>query len=135
MDIFSLDMDAAGELTSLTKGYPFAFQVLGYLYWENRDKKTLSQILPEYDQYLDEYVYSKIWSELSDLDKKIVVEMSLSGETQVKILREHLDMKSELFSVYRERLKRKGVIISKEYGKVTLALPRFDEFVKIQQLM
>lgn len=135
MDIFSLDIDAAGELASLTKGYPFAFQVLGYLYWENRDKKTLEQILPEYDQYLDEYVYSKIWSELSDLDKKIVTEMSLSGETQVKALRERLDMKSELFSVYRERLKRKGVIISKEYGKVTLALPRFDEFVKIQQLM
>ena len=84
--------------------------------------------MPEYDQYLDEYVYSKIWSELSDLDKKIVTEMSLSGETQVKALRERLDMKSELFSVYR-------VIISKEYGKVTLALPRFDEFVKIQQLM
>lgn len=135
MDIFSLDMDAAGELTSLTKGYPFAFQVLGYLYWENRDKKTLEQILPEYDQYLDEYVYSKIWSELSDLDKKIVTEMSLSGETQVKALRERLDMKSELFSVYRERLKRKGVIVSKEYGKVTLALPRFDEFAKMQQLM
>ena len=129
------EKEVAGELASLTKGYPFAFQVLGYLYWENRDKKTLEQILPEYDQYLDEYVYSKIWSELSDLDKKIVTEMSLSGETQVKALRERLDMKSELFSVYRERLKRKGVIISKEYGKVTLALPRFDEFVKIQQLM
>lgn len=135
MDIFSLDMESAGELTSLTKGYPFAFQVLGYLYWENRDKKTLEQILPEYDQYLDEYVYSKIWSELSNLDKEIVTEMSLSGETKVKALRERLDMKSELFSVYRERLKRKGIILSKEYGKVTLALPRFDEFVKIQQLM
>lgn len=67
--------------------------------------------------------------------QKIVTEMSLSGETKVKALRERLDMKSELFSVYRERLKRKGVILSKEYGKVTLALPRFEEFVKIQQLM
>lgn len=67
--------------------------------------------------------------------QKIVTEMSLSGETKIKALRERLDMKSELFSVYRERLKRKGVILSKEYGKVTLALPRFDEFVKIQQLM
>ena len=133
--IFNISQEKAAQMAGLTKGYPFAFQVLGYLYWENRDKKTLEQILPEYDQYLDEYVYSKIWSELSDLDKKIVTEMSLSGETQVKALRERLDMKSELFSVYRERLKRKGVIISKEYGKVTLALPRFDEFVKIQQLM
>ena len=61
--------------------------------------------------------------------------MSLSGETQVKALRGRLDMKSELFSVYRERLKRKGVITSKEYGKVKLAFPRLDEFVKIQQLM
>lgn len=67
--------------------------------------------------------------------QKIVTEMSLSGETKVKALRERLDMKSELFSVYRERLKKKGVILSKEYGKVTLALPRFEEFVKIQQLM
>ena len=104
--IFNISPEKAAQMAGLTKGYPFAFQVLGYLYWENRDKKTLEQILPEYDQYLDEYVYSKIWSELSDLDKKIVTEMSLSGETQVKALRERLDMKSELFSVYRERLKR-----------------------------
>ena len=64
-----------------------------------RNKKTLNKILPEYDQYLDEYVQSKIWSELSELDKKIVTEMSLSRETQVKTLRERLDMKSELLNV------------------------------------
>lgn len=43
-------------------------------------------------------------------------------------------MKSEQFSVYRERLKRKGVIDTREYGSVSMALPRFEEFVKIQQL-
>jgi len=43
-------------------------------------------------------------------------------------------MKSELFSVYRERLKRKGVVDTREYGKITLALPRFDEFVKVQMI-
>ena len=108
-------------------------EVVVHLFGAGTERVDLTALVR--DQYLDEYVYSKIWSELSDLDKKIVTEMSLSGETQVKALRERLDMKSELFSVYRERLKRKGVIISKEYGKVTLALPRFDEFVKIQQLM
>lgn len=59
----------------------------------------MNEILPKYDQYLDEYVYSKIWSELSELDKKIVTEMSLGRETQVKALRERLDMKSELLNV------------------------------------
>lgn len=47
-------------------------------------------------------------------------------------MRGNLDMKSEQFSVYRERLKRKGVIDTREYGKISMALPRFDEFIKTQ---
>ncbi len=133
MDIFGVDIGMAEKMTVLTKGYPFAFQVLGYLYWENREK-DIDDILPEYDQYLEEYVYGKIWSELSQLDKKILTEISLSGESRVIRLRERLEMKSELFSVYRERLKRKGVIDTREYGKIRLALPRFAEFVNMQQM-
>jgi hypothetical protein len=132
MDIFQVPAEKAEEMTQLTRGYPFAFQVLGYLFWENRDSKTLAGILPQYDQYLDEYVYAKIWSELSELDKKIVIEMSVSGETRIKNLREKLDMKSELFSVYRERLKRKGVVDTRKYGHLSLSLPRFEDFVKMQ---
>jgi hypothetical protein len=129
-DTFELGEEESEHMAQLTKGYPFAFQVLGYLYWENRREKSLEEILPEYDQYLEEYVYSKIWSELSELDKKIMTEMAVTGETRVKILRENLDMKSELFSVYRDRLKRKGIISTAQYGHVSLILPRFEEFVK-----
>ena len=50
-------------MAALTKGYPFAFQVLGYLYWENRDDHTIEDILPEYDQCLDEYVKVKDWTD------------------------------------------------------------------------
>lgn len=130
MDIFSLEGKQAEQMAMLTKGYPFAFQVLGYLYWEKRDRMTIEDMMPEYDQYLEEYVYSKIWSELSELDRRIVNEMAVSGETKIKNIRERLGMKSEQFSVYRERLKRKGVVSSEQYGYLTLALPRFDEFVK-----
>lgn len=134
MDIFQIDLETAETMTTLTKGYPFAYQVLGYLYWNHRDTQSLEEILPEYDQYLEEYVYSKIWSELSELDKKILAEVATSGECRVKTIRENLNMKSELFSVYRERLKRKGVIDTREYGKISMALPRFSEFVKVQLL-
>lgn len=133
MDIFGLDMETAEKMTVLTKGYPFAFQVLGYLYWENREK-DIDDILPEYDQYLEEYVYGKIWSELSELDKKVLLEISVNQESRVLCIRERLQMKSELFAVYRERLKRKGVIDTREYGKIRLLLPRFAEFVKLQQM-
>ena len=133
-DIFHIDTETAGIMTSLTKGYPFAFQVLGYLHWEHRTHKSLEEILPEYDQYLEEYVYSKIWSELSSLDKKVLEELSTNASDSVKAIREGLNMKSEQFSVYRDRLKRKGVINTKEYGKITIALPRFEDFVKTQLL-
>ena len=132
MDIFSIEAAQAEKMTVLTKGYPFAFQVLGYLYWENRKLHSIEEILPEYDQYLDEYVYSKIWSELSELDKKILLEMAVSGEDRVKNIRENLQMDSGKFAVYRERLKRKGVVDTREYGKMYMALPRFEEYVKTQ---
>ena len=132
MDIFQLDKESAGKMAALTRGYPFAFQVLGYLYWEHRDTKTVQEILPEYDQYLEEYVYSKIWSEMSDKDKEIMQKLAESGDIKVKDLREQLEMSSEQFSVYRERLKRKGVIDTRKYGKISMALPRFEEFIQMR---
>lgn len=130
MKIFEISREQSEHMANLTKGYPFAFQVLGYLYWENRKDKTVEDIIPEYDQYLDEYVYSKIWSELSGTDKKILNVMSETGECRVKEIRNALQMTSSLFSVYRDRLKRKGVVSTAEYGKMFLILPRFAEFVK-----
>ena len=134
MKIFNIDTESASKMTSLTKGYPFAFQVLGYLYWENRSTKNIDEILPEYDQYLEEYVYSKIWSELSEQDQRILLSISPDDGLKVKELRTRLQMSSELFSVYRDRLRRKGVIDTHEYGKVTFSLPRFSNFVEMRKL-
>ena len=134
MKIFNIDTESASKMTSLTKGYPFAFQVLGYLYWENRSTKNIDEILPEYDQYLEEYVYSKIWSELSEQDQRILLSISPDDGLKVKELRTRLQMSSELFSVYRDRLRRKGVIDTHEYGKVSFSLPRFSNFVDMRKL-
>lgn len=133
-NIFALEEEKAERMAALTRGYPFAFQVLGYLYWEHRDTMTLDEILPEYDQYLEEYVYSKIWLDMSEKDKEILQVLAVSGEIKVKNLREKLGLASEQFSVYRERLKRKGVIDTRQYGMVSMALPRFEEFIKMRML-
>lgn len=134
MDIFGLNMERAEEMTRLTGGYPFAFQVLGYLLWENKNIKTIQEIFPEYDQYLEEYVYGKIWSELSELDRKILVEMAVNREKKVKKIRDGMGLKSEQFAVYRERLKRKGVLDTSKYGEVSFILPRFAEFVMMRMI-
>lgn len=128
--IFNLSIEEAEQMTILTKGYSFAFQVLGYLCWEHDACHKIDEILPEYDQYLSEYVYEKIWFELSELDKKIILEMSASDTIKTKELRKKINMTSEKFSVYRDRLKRKGIINTSEYGSLSFALPRFGEFSK-----
>lgn len=132
IDVFGINEKKAEEMTVLTKGYPFAFQVLGYLYWLKGGKCSISSLLNEYDHYLSEYVYEKIWSETSELDKKIMIAIATSENNSVKTIREMLNMKSELFSVYRERLKRKGILDTSEYGKVNFSLPRFSEYVQEQ---
>ena len=129
LDVFAISEKQAEEMALLTEGYPFAFQVLGYLYWLKGGKGNISDLLGEYDRYLDEYVYEKIWSETSELDKKVLIAIATCDDKRVKVIRNELNMTSELISVYRERLKRKGVINTKEYGKIRFSLPRFSTFV------
>ena len=52
----------------------------------------------------------------------------------MKKIREKTKMTSELFSVYRERLKRKGVLDTSKYGEVSFILPRFAEFVMTRMI-
>lgn len=128
---FDLDEDAAMQMAKETKGYPFAYQVLGYLCWKN--EQTWEEVLPEYGRYLEDYVYEKLWNELSALDKKLLKAMASDNDGTVKSIREKLGMTSNKFSVYRERLLRKGLIASPEYGYLEFALPRFREFLRSQE--
>lgn len=120
------------KMAVLTKGYPFAYQVLGYLCFE---KKTVyEELLPEYDFYLEEYVYEKIWSEISAKDKAVLRAMTESENYKVESIRAKANMDSNNFTVYRNRLLKKGLVRSTEYGILEYALPRFKEFVERQNM-
>lgn len=56
--VLGLDDEKGLALAKLTKGYSFAFQVLGYFTWEHPDDPQESQRLAR--QYLDDYAYEKI---------------------------------------------------------------------------
>ncbi|MBO4374729.1 MAG: ATP-binding protein [Lachnospiraceae bacterium] len=129
--IFNISDDKAEKMAALTKGYSYAFQVLGFLMWE-KPECSLEDILPEYDQYLEEYVYNKIWSELSDIDRKVLYAIASTGTEEVTSIRNSLNMSTEKFSVYRDRLKRKGLIDTSSYGRISLILPRFESFIKMR---
>ena len=126
-EIFQLDEEEALQMAKETKGYPFAFQALGYLCWKNKTKWT--EILPEYSQYLEEYVYEKLWSELSSNDRKVLIAMVEAEDQKVSSIRAKAEKNSSSFGVYRDRLIKKGIIVAFEYGHLDFALPRFREFV------
>lgn len=75
--VLKISVADADRMAKLTKGYAFAYQVLGFIYWDKNIKKGLSKsiddLLPEYEEYLESYVYEKIWSELSPKEKKVLV--------------------------------------------------------------
>ena len=133
--IFGVSRESAEKMAWKTKGYPFAFQVLGYLYWEALGSKSFDeidedQINLQYDQYLAEFVYDKIWSELAAREKKVLQSIATSENNDVKTVRERIGMNSSKFGVYRARLMERGLVDGKEYGKVSFTLPRFGEFVR-----
>jgi ABC-type ATPase involved in cell division len=132
--VFNISREVAETLAWLTKGYSFAFQVIGYIYWNALTKNSeikIEDLLPEVDQYLAEFSYDKIWAELAPTEKKAVIELSCTESGKVSEVRERLNMDSQKFGVYRERLIDKGIIDGKEYGILKIKLPRFGEYAKL----
>ena len=120
--------EKALEMAKLTRGYPFAFQVLGYFSWEAGEYSE--DVLDTFRLYLEEYAYEKIWSELSPEDRRVAVAIAETDTGKISEIREKLHMTSNQFNPYRMRLIRKGLLNGDERGYVRFMLPLFEEFVK-----
>lgn len=126
-NVLHLPPDSALSLAKQTKGYSFAFQVLGYFTWEYpRDSE---RVQTEYKQYLEEYVYEKLWSELSSKDREVAYAIATASSSKVCDIRAVLNMDAGHFSPYRQRLIRKGLVNGDEYGSLYFTLPLFEQFV------
>ncbi len=131
-ELLNITKEEALLLAKETKGYAYAYQVLGHLVFERQNPKLDDKLYAKYDQYLEEYVYEKMYSELSSNDKKILKAFTSDDINSVDNLLLKSKMKKNVFSVYRDRLIKRGIIESPEYGKLLLKLPRFYEFLERQ---
>ena len=116
------------SLTELTKGYAFAYQVVGYLFSKYGD---ISKIYDELDQYLSIYVYDKIWSVLPKNEKELIKAFDKDEMTMEELLTK-VPYDDKAYSVYRDRLIKRGLLKSSGHGKVSFTLPRFLEFITKQ---
>lgn len=108
------DDETSIKLAKLTKGYAYAYQVLGYILYKNNTTEINSKLLEEYDQYLSEYVYEKLYSELSMQEKNVVLAFNSDEIVDMTQLRLKTNLSTKELSVYRNRLIKKGIIRSEE---------------------
>ena len=130
MKELNVNEETAIELAKLTKGYAFGYQSLGYLAF-NSGGIINDDLLRKYDEYLKTFVYDKVWSELSNVDHKILEKLATNESGDVEYIYKELNMKKSTFSPYRDKLIKNGVIISKGWGFIDFALPRFREYIDI----
>ena len=124
--ILEVSEDDAIKMAKLTKGYPYAYQLLGNYYWKEKD---IDKAVFYFDEVLADSVYDKIYSELSENDKLVLNAMD---DTPIKtsIVLERTGFSKEKFSVYRDRLGKKGIINIKTRGQISFELPRFYEYLR-----
>ena len=129
LQTFKCSDEEALKMALFTKGYSYAFQVLGYIMWD--EECGLLDAIPSFDERMSEYCYEKIWEDLSDKEREIIILLAKNGKMKTKDISEGVGVSSKTFSVQRDRLIKKGIIDGRERGTVCLLLPRFEEFVKV----
>ena len=122
-----LTPDDAREMAKLTKGYSFAFQVVGYFLWKN--PLDFTGAIRQSRQYLEEQSYEKIWSELSAKDREVVGAIAKCPSGSIREIKELLHIEQNELNPYRTRLIRKGIVDGSTRGYMTFSLPFFNDYV------
>lgn len=125
---FQCDEDTALKMAAFTKGYSYAFQVLGYIMWDK--DCSMEDAIPLFDEKMSNYCYEKIWHDLSEKEKEIVSILTTDSEIKTSEIIKRMGCTQKVFSVQRDRLIKKGIIDGRERGIVRLMLPRFEAYVK-----
>lgn len=126
MKTLKVKEDTATMLAKATRGYSFAFQTIGYYAWEYPNH--LDQALQNAKEYLFEFAYQKIWSELSVKDREVVRAIHQSKSGEIARVRDILNWTSNQFNPYRDRLIKSGAVSGLRNGYVELILPWFGEY-------
>lgn len=130
--IFSIDDYTSIEMAKLTSGYAYAYQVLGYLMWNKSEKMIDDDLLSNYDHYLAEFVYDRLWENISEGEKDFLE--LVCDNNIISAIAEKLNKSVKALSTLRSRLIKRGIITSHDRGKIEFALPRFKEYIENRKM-
>ena len=95
------------------------------------DADVLNSVINEYQQQLFRNVYTKLYLELSPVDRKFVKKMAAYKDDIVPVayLGKALNKDKNYISVYRKRLLDDQIIAAAAHGQLSFTLPYFKNFV------
>ena len=124
-----IDSNEAREMAKITKGYAYAFQELGVLYFKKKEDESLEDILPGLKAELFAYSYEKKWEEMTEMDRFLAGLLTEKEEYKREEVLKLMGEKSGSYSMYRDRLIKRGILNTRQ-GYISLALPYFGEYIK-----
>lgn len=119
----------------------FGLEPNNFIKWVDESNKIISEFSsdnpPNYVYFLTgirefgkTVLLSFIYNELKE--KRSGLNMNSNNHVEVFKVRERCNFDTNNFSVYRDRLIKKGVIKSSSYGFIEFTLPRLNEFLRLK---
>lgn len=125
MKYLNINFENARKLSEETKGYAYAYQIVGYWAFKKHTSNFL-EIMTEVDYTLLNGTYKKIWEDCKQNEKKILKALA-NDKTRTKDICDYSKIKINNFSHYKELLMKKKIIENVNYGEYEIILPRFKE--------
>ena len=129
-DLLGIDSFEAKKIEQTTRGYAYAYQVLGSLYFCKKENETLEDLMPAFENIMFKDSYDMIWQKLTEGEKEMVrcICKTKDGKTE--------DIKSLMknpasYNVFRNNLINKHLVDGSKRGYLKINLPRFDSFVEL----
>ncbi len=132
--IFDISFEDAAKMAKITKGYSYAYSLLGNIYWEKRDALSLDDMIIQLKDILEDRVYSQVWDELTGVEKEFIKAMNNCMEdnnqkAKVGDMVNILQKAPAQVNEYKGRLVETGIIDGSERGYIKYSLPFFGETV------
>ncbi len=128
--LLGLDSMEAKRMESISKGYAYAYQVLGTLYFNKDSSESLDDIMPEFERIMFKDSYDLIWKSLTKAEKELVRCIFKTNDGRAEDIKSLMKNPSN-YPVYRDRLMNKHLVDGDTRGYLSIRLPRFDKFVEI----
>ncbi len=125
----NIEGEQAREMAKCTKGYAYAFQKLGALYFKKGSAESLEDLIPDLKAELFAYSYEKIWEEMTEADRFLVSLLTEKTEYKREEVLKLMENRAGNYSMYRDRLIKRGILDARQ-AYISLALPYFADYMK-----